>query len=204
VLDVATRDRQAERREATRLEILDAAWTISREKGLADLTLREVGARIGMRAPSLYSYFESKNAIYDAMFEQAWAEYLAVLDQVTPSLPRSARAGLRKIAHTFFDFAVTDLVRHQLMNQRTLPGFVPSRQSYAPAVDVLERTRRYLGRLGVEEGHQFDLFTALVGGLIDAQQANDPNGTRWARLLDEAVDMFADHIGLPRSGKKSP
>ena len=49
------RDRRAERREATRREILDAAWEIARRDGLSAVTLREVGERVGMRAPSLYS-----------------------------------------------------------------------------------------------------------------------------------------------------
>jgi len=196
------RDRQAERREATRSEILDAAWDIARENGLADLTLRDVAARIGMRAPSLYSYFASKNAIYDAMFGQAWTQYLAVIDTVESRLPRSPRAGLNKVARTFFDFSVADLARHQLMNQRTIPGFVPSPEAYAPAEEALETARRHLARFGVEEPGDFDLFTALVGGLIDAQQANDPGGDRWARLLDQAVDMFADYLGLPGSTRR--
>jgi AcrR family transcriptional regulator len=202
MLGTPTRDRQTERREATRLEILDAAWFVAREKGLADLTLRDVGSRVGMRAPSLYSYFDSKNAIYDAMFGQAWTDYLAVIDAVGQRLPHSPRAGLKKVARAFFDYAVTDLARHQLMNQRTIPGFVPSPESYAPAVEVLERARGQLARFGVENPESFDLFTALVGGLIDAQQANDPGGDRWGRLLDQAVDMFADFIGLPGSGKR--
>ena len=204
MLDVPLRDRSAERREATRTEILGAAWDIAREKGLADLTLRDVAARIGMRAPSLYSYFTSKNAIYDAMFGQAWMDYLAVIDAAEPMPAGSARAGLKMVAHTFFDYAVADLARHQLMNQRTIPGFVPSPESYAPAVEVLERTRGRLARFGVEDPGEFDLFTALIGGLIDAQQANDPGGDRWARLLDQAVDMFADHAGLPGSTRRAP
>jgi len=204
MLDTPIRNRQAERRETTRSEILAAAWEVARAKGLADLTLRDVGARIGMRAPSLYSYYESKNAIYDAMFGQAWTDYLAVMDAVEPALPRSPRAGLKKVAHTFFDYAVADLARHQLMNQRTIPGFVPSSESYAPAVQALDRTRGQLSRLGVNSPDKFDLFTALIGGLIDAQQANDPGGDRWARLLDQAVDMFADHVGLGGSRRRSP
>src|ERR1044071_292715 len=72
MLGETTRDRQAERRKATRLEILDAAWAVAREKGVAALTLRDVADRVGMRPPSLYSHFASKNAIYDAMFGQAW------------------------------------------------------------------------------------------------------------------------------------
>jgi AcrR family transcriptional regulator len=204
MLDTPIRDRQAERREATRLEILDAAWDIARDKGLADLTLRDVAARIGMRAPSLYSYFDSKNAIYDAMFGQAWANYLDVLNVLESRLPRSPRAGLKKVARTFFDYAVADLARHQLMNQRTIPGFVPSPEAYAPAVQVLDRTRGHLARFGVDRSDRFDLFTALIGGLIDAQQANDPGGDRWARLIDQAVDMFADYLGLPASSRRTP
>ncbi|MGH3496240.1 MAG: TetR/AcrR family transcriptional regulator [Nocardioidaceae bacterium] len=202
MLDVSNRDRQRERREATRTEILSAAWAIARDKGLADLTLRDVGARIGMRAPSLYSYFESKNAIYDAMFGQAWSGCLASFAELESTLPRSPRGRLKKIARAFFDYAVADLARHQLMNQRTIPGFVPSAAAYAPAVEVLERARAQVSRCGIHAAEQFDLYTALIGGLIDAQQANDPGGHRWSDLLDEAMDMLADHSGLPRSSRR--
>lgn len=194
-------DRQAERRSATTLEILDAAWLVARDKGLADLTLSDVGARVGMRAPSLYSYFSSKNAIYDAMFGQAWSEYLAVVEAMT--LPRSPRAGLKRIARTFFDFAVADLARHQLMNQRTIPGFVPTHEAYAPAVAALQSAQACLAGYGITSPAHGDLYTAIIGGLIDAQQANDPGGDRWARLLDPAVDMFADYVGLPGRGRRS-
>ena len=78
MLVTPNRDRNAERREATRREILAAAWDVARENGLAQLTLREVALRVGMRAPSLYTHFASKNAIYDAMFADAWTAYLDV------------------------------------------------------------------------------------------------------------------------------
>jgi Bacterial regulatory proteins, tetR family len=32
-----------------------------------EFTLRALAERVGMRGPSLYTHFESKNAIYDAM-----------------------------------------------------------------------------------------------------------------------------------------
>ncbi|MGZ8719443.1 MAG: TetR/AcrR family transcriptional regulator [Aeromicrobium sp.] len=204
MLDIPNRDRQSERREATRTEILDAAWEIARDKGLNNLTLRDVAARIGMRAPSLYSYFASKNDIYDAMFGQSWAEYLAIMTEAELSLPRSPRDSLKKFAHLFFDYSVADLARHQLMNQRTIPGFVPSDEAYAPAVEVLERAKRHFADLGFDDPRQIDVYVALIGGLVDSQQANDPGGDRWARLVDEAVDMFADHLGLPPSTRRKP
>ena len=73
-----TRDRRAERRAATRAEILEAAWALARIHGLAGLSLRDVARTIGMRPPSLYWYFESKQAIYDEMFAQANRQLLAV------------------------------------------------------------------------------------------------------------------------------
>ena len=61
-----------DRRETARRKILDAAWAVAREQGLGALTLREVADRVGIKAPSLYSHFASKHAIYDAMFGEAW------------------------------------------------------------------------------------------------------------------------------------
>jgi AcrR family transcriptional regulator len=196
VLGTSNRDRQSERREATRREILAAAWALARELGLAQITLREVADRVGMRAPSLYSHFESKNAIYDAMFGQAWSEFLATSRAAHTPRPRTARAALRRHARVFFDFAVADPARNQLMNQRTIPGFTPSPESYAPAVAVLELFRERVATYGVDRDQDIDLYVAIVGGLADAQLANDPGGDRYARLLDRAIDMYADNLGL--------
>jgi AcrR family transcriptional regulator len=103
MLGTPTRDRQTERREATRLEILDAAWALARENGLSQITLRDVANQVGMRAPSLYSHFESKNAIYDAMFAQAWSEAALEMRDLARRLPSSPRSALKKLARTFFD-----------------------------------------------------------------------------------------------------
>ncbi len=196
VLVEPKRDRAAERREATRREIIDAAWTVAREDGLAQITLREVARRVGMRAPSLYSHFDSKHAIYDAMFADAWTECLEVSRAAERHEPEDDRDALKFFARTFFDFAVTDLARNQLMNQRTIPGFEPSPEAYAPAVAVLETFRGRAAHHGLTRPEDVDLYTALVGGLVDAQLANDPGGQRWSRLLDRAMDMYADNLGL--------
>lgn len=202
MLGSANRDRAAERREATRQEIVDAAWQVARSQGLAQVTLGAVAGLVGMRAPSLYTHFASKNAIYDAMFAQAWSDYLHSVRALEPAMAVEARRGprqlLRHLARHFFDYAVSDLARHQLMNQRTIPGFEPSPESYAPAVAVLEDFRQRLADLGVTRQEDVDICVALIGGLIDAQLANDLGGDRWARLLDRAVDMFADNVDLPR------
>ena len=97
----------------------------------------------------------------------------------------------------FFDFAVANPARHQLMNQRTIPGFEPSAESYAPAVRVLELGQQIFRDLGVSDPGDFDISTAFIAGMISQQLANDPGGTRWSALLDRAVDIWADGVGLP-------
>lgn len=189
------RDRRAERREATRQEILSAAWDIARRDGLAAVTLREVAARVGMRSPSLYSHFESKNAIYDAMFEQAWTEFATTLNALR--LPVATRPALLAGAQSFFDFACADLARYQLMNHRTIPDFLPSDRAYAASLATYQWMRTEFERRGITDQADLDLWTALLGGFVDQQQANDPDGDRWRRQLPRLVDMYCDEVGIP-------
>lgn len=196
MLGTPSRDRIAERREATRREILDAAWAVAREKGIASLTLKDVAERVGMRAPSLYSHFASKNAIYDAMFGQAWAGCLEAMTEAAAELPANPRDRLLWMARTYFDYAVADQARNQLMNVRISADFEPTPEAYAPSIATFEFGRTMLAEIGIHDDAELDLYAALVGGLVDAQLANDPGGTRYARLLDRAVAMFADHLGL--------
>jgi AcrR family transcriptional regulator len=187
-----TRDRRAERRESTRVEILEAAWELARAKGLAGLSLRDVAASIGMRPPSLYWYFNSKHAIYDAMFAQGNRQLLARLAE--QEWPKDPRAILRLCARVFVEFSAEDADRYQLLFQRTIPDFEPSPESYAFAVHVFEQMRARLAAAGLSDPVHFDMWTALVGGLSAQQTTNDPGGDRWLRLIDEMVDMYADHV----------
>ncbi len=200
MLGTPKRDRVAERRAATRQEILDAAWAIARESGLTQITLRDVAERVGMQAPSLYSHFDSKMAIYDAMFGEAWSEYEATLDDLDGAASERAddpRAVIHLVSRHFFDFALADHSRYQLMNERIIPGFEPSPESYAPSIRVMERGSRRIMDLGDITDEDFTIWLSILGGLINQHFANDPGGTRINALLARAVDMWADSVGLP-------
>jgi AcrR family transcriptional regulator len=199
MLDTPNVDRQSRRREQTRREILDAAWDVARSAGLTGLTLRDVAERVGMRAPSLYSHFDSKHAIYDAMFGEAWTAYEEIKLAEESRLTDDLRECAHLIARTFFDFAVADPPRYQLMNQRVIPGFEPSPENYAPAVRVLAAAQVIAAERGLRDPDDLVLLLAVIGGLIDQQIANDPGGDRFARMLPRAVDMWADGVGLPRT-----
>ncbi|MGI8757000.1 MAG: TetR/AcrR family transcriptional regulator [Acidimicrobiales bacterium] len=203
MLDKPKGDRRTERHAATRAEIVDAAWDVVRAEGLAGLSLRDVAGRVGMQAPSLYSYFASKNAIYDAMFAQGARQYL----EVEATIPTSGdpltdlRAGVR----SFVDFCTQDPVRYQLLFQRTIPGFEPSPDAFAISIEGLARLKARLAALGIEDERSVDLLTAIGTGLTDQQISNDPGGDRWSRLVDEAVTMLFTHVRTthkPRSVRR--
>ena len=187
------RNRRAERHAATRVEILDAAWEQVRASGLAALSLRDLARTIGMQPPSLYSYFDSKNAIYDAMYAQGAQQFVNEQKASMPTLDDPIGT-LKAVMHFFVKFCAADFARYQLLFQRTIPGFEPSPESFKISQDSLAELGELLARCGVRDGETLDLFTALGTGLADQQLSNDPGGDRWVRLIDDAVEMFYDHI----------
>jgi hypothetical protein len=107
------------------------------------------------------------------------------------------RARVRAWVRAYCDFFLADPVRFQLLNQRVVPGFQPSADSYAGAVADWEAAREEVSRLGVRDPvPALDPLTAMVAGLISQQIANDPGGRRWSRRSREVADMWCDHHGI--------
>lgn len=191
MLGDTTPDWRATRRAAAADEIVRVAWELARENGLAGLSLRDLARRLGMAAPSLYSYFASKNALYDAMYADGWRALLA--GDPPPSGP-DVRAVLLGGAKLFARFSAEDPVRYQLLNQRTIPGFEPTPESYAIAQEAYDWMNAPLRAIADVTQEDLDLLVAFVGGLINQQLANQPGGTRWFDLLDDAVDLLLPRI----------
>jgi len=155
------------------------------------LTLRDLAHRAGITAPTVYVYFDSKNAIYDAMFGRAATEFDERMAE--PFHYEDPREVLAASVRRFSEFCTNSPARYQLLFQRTIPGFEPSPESYAPAVRALAGARERLALNGITEARHVDMWTALITGLVDQQVSNDPGGDRWTRLIDESVDMFLAH-----------
>jgi hypothetical protein len=107
-----------------------------------------------------------------------------------------------RVSRYYTEYAAADLPRHQLMNHRSVPGFVPSERAYAPAVRILDRTIAELAARGVTDRADVDIWLALLGGLVDQQHANDPGGRRYLDLVPRAVGQWADAVGLAPSRTK--
>ena len=63
--------------------ILDAAEEIFSDRGYAGTTLRDVAERVGLRIPSLYNHFASKDSLYAAVLERGIGPVLGILSEFT-------------------------------------------------------------------------------------------------------------------------
>lgn len=205
-------DRRLARRQATKEEILEAAWRQIAEVGVGELSLRRVAADVGMRAPSLYVYFPSKNALYDALFADAAAEFQERYRRAVsaPDPEAALRAGLA----CYLRFALENPGKFQLHFQRPVPSFQPSEASFDIARDTYELFRHSLERMvearklhpRVLEQRSLDLLTAISSGLASQQLSNEPDASfakgRWTSLVDEVIDMqkmfFAPDVNKSR------
>jgi AcrR family transcriptional regulator len=181
-------DRRRVRHDAKRAKIVAEAWELARRDGLAAISLRDLAERVDLRQPSLYAYFDSKLALYDTMFVDAFQAMVDAAAQLAPN--DDPREALVEFAEFCVRFATDDVVRHQLMFQRTIPGFKPSPAAREPVLAIRDIGWQRLQAVGVTDIPTADIFTGIVAGFTNQQVFNDPKGDRWLRQTRRAVEMF--------------
>lgn len=204
-------DRRARRRQATIDEILDAALRLMEAEGVAALSLSAVAREVGMQPPSLYQYFASKMAIYDALFKRGTEQFRAVRQEARRTAPTADPLELERIGTVAFArWCMANQIYSQLLFWRTVPGFEPSPEAYAPAQATLEELRDGL-RAAVAAGllhpdaasdDAIALYTSITSGVLSQQLANEPDASyddgRFTRLLPAVLDMFQQRYAPPR------
>ena len=174
-------DRRARRRQDTIEEILDLATDVMTEHGVNGLTLAEVARRLGVQTPSLYKYFASLGAVYDALFARAAERDLEVLRagmaRGEPGLD-SLSAGLEASGR----WVLANQALAQLLFWRPIPHFEPSAAAFAPSEQIAEIQQQAIadavaaGQLGEdaleEAGH---LVAILIKGVLTQAMTNEPH-----------------------------
>ncbi len=172
-----------------------------REEGVAAMSMHGVARRVGIKAPSLYTYFESKHALYDELFRIGMREYRARLDQVEQDAGPGLDA-LDAFVHESLRFADEHPELFQLLFERPVPGFEPSTEAMEEAAGLLSdtdsRVRRMMAsgvirtELDVEQAR--DVIVVLVQGLMSLKRANEPGVRagegRTGRVLPHIVGLL--------------
>jgi AcrR family transcriptional regulator len=162
------------RRAATKRQILDAAWAVMAEEGVAALSAREVARSVGMRQQSLTYYFPTKQDLLDALFADGFADLHATL-VVVPDDHDPIEAVV-SVAEAVIGYFAAHPARYHLMFQRTVPGFSPTEQSHRAALRCLGVLTDRLAAAGITDPGDVALVRGLISGLASEQIANDPDG----------------------------
>ena len=165
-------------------EILDLAEDVMAEEGVSGLSLAEVARRLGVQPPSLYKYFPSLTAIYDALFERGQIANLDVMR--TASAP--AEAGLPALTAALEAsgrFLLERPALGQLLFWRPVPSFEASDAAMAASREMIELERAILrdavaaGQLGpgADSEETVMLLGSLTCGVCTMAMANEPGVT---------------------------
>jgi len=198
---LAPQTRRERNRAEMREAILEAARAVMRENGVAALNLNHVAARIGIKTPSLYEYFDGKLALYDALFRRGFALFGERMNRALEQ-EQTWQETLRRAIEAYMQFALDYPELYQLCFERPVPGFVPSaesmRVSWALLQQGTERVERIMrasgGWLGLTPAQANDLGIAMMHGLTAQHLANEPHlpigQGRYGSLIPAAIALF--------------
>jgi AcrR family transcriptional regulator len=151
------------------------------EEGVNGLSLAEVARRLGVKPPSLYKYFPSLMAIYDALFLEGQRENLEAMRSgmqgVEPGL-NALIAGLDASGQWGLD----NRALAELLFWRPVPSFTPSPEAFAVSLEMVELQRGALadavakGELGpgANDESAIYLVSTLIAGALGQAIANEP------------------------------
>ena len=135
-------------RAALRDAVLKTAGELLAEHGPEALTMRRIATRIGSSTTVLYSVFDGKFGIIDAMVAEGHQALLARLDRIPDDLEPLER--LAASGHAYREAGLADPARYQLMFGSTIAGY----ERRGQALEAAQAS--------------FDALAAIVQECIDA------------------------------------
>jgi AcrR family transcriptional regulator len=160
-------------------EILDVAATVLEDEGPEALTMRELAARMGIRAPSLYKHVRDKDDITAGLQERALIDMAQHLSKAKP--------GLAALAEAYRSWARAHPRLYELATRRPL-----ARERLAPGVESAAAAPIVAAAGGDE--HLARALWALAHGLVDLELSDRfPPGADLDATWRTALAGFEGH-----------
>ncbi|PKV92015.1 TetR family transcriptional regulator [Amycolatopsis echigonensis] len=175
-------DRRARPRAGlTRERVVDAALAFADEHGIAALSMRKLGAELGVEAMTLYHYVPSKEALFDALVDRL----VSALAGIEPEPGGSGPEWLGRVARAY---------RQQLLAH---PGVLPlaaARPAVSP--DSLQMLETALQMLELPPARGLDMVNAVMTFVLGhtLAEAGRTPGTR--SDMDSLAHLDEDRFPL--------
>ena len=161
------------KQEDTKQKILDKALELFAAQGYDSVSVGEIAKAVGIKAPSLYNHFSSKQAIFDAIVESTAELYEADTGKIDihvqdvkqdiPVFTKITEDALFEKVRQIFEYSLHNETISRFRRMMTIEQF------RSPELAKLY-TRRYVDRL---LDYHADIFRALIA--VGEIQADDPD-----------------------------
>ncbi|WP_329335239.1 TetR family transcriptional regulator [Streptomyces sp. NBC_01352] len=156
----------------SRERVLASALELVDREGLSALSMRRLGAELGVEAMALYRYAEGKDALLDGLVEALYLELEERLAAVPGTSAGKAawRSELHRIATATYDVCLSHPQAVPLLTTRMLA--VPLAQRPLAVLKDHERVLTLLSEAGLDEARvtaAFRAYTAWLLGYVSAE-----------------------------------
>ena len=180
-------------------DILKIARGMMQKDGVGALSFNAIARELGIKPPSLYTYFDSKNAIYDELFRRG---FILLDEKMKHPEGETFNQQITSFFKIYMSFAYENPDMFQIMFQRAIPDFVPSDESMAISLRSLSDAQaRIRDKIESEEikpnippDQALDIIISMMHGLATMHMANHPNlpvgEGRFGQVIDHAAKIF--------------
>ena len=186
------------KQEDTKQKILDKALELFSAQGYDSVSVGQIAKAVGIKAPSLYNHFPSKQAIFDAIVASTAAQYEADTDQINihvqnaaqdiPAFTEITADALFEKVRQIFEYSLHDNTISRFRRMMTLEQF------RSPELAALY-SRRYVERV---LAYHAGIFRALIAAMLYVSPVLTLIGIcdRQPEREHECLDQLKRHVSL--------
>ncbi|MEH7348816.1 TetR/AcrR family transcriptional regulator [Gottfriedia acidiceleris] len=100
--------------KSTKESIKEAATKLFAKKGYSGMTLREIASEVGIKAPSVYAFFEGKDDIFLAVYKETLDGHLSIVESHFKS-NQSTKVQLYSILKSAIDFQYQEDLKAKIL-----------------------------------------------------------------------------------------
>lgn len=140
----------------TRVAIIEGAVRAFARKGFEAATMADIAGESGYSAPTLYNYFDNKDAIVEALYEHLFAEHAALLDDPLPAdLPFAQKLEILVLRKFEFEHRHSDAIAllmqprpasNAKQAERLMQGFTQLMTGYASWIEQAAQPHELRGK----------------------------------------------------------
>jgi AcrR family transcriptional regulator len=190
---MGSKERKARDKEALRNLIMDNAIDLMQQFGIQNFTLRKLAEAIEYSPAALYEYFESKDALIDALSRKVCDELILGLKHIsTEQTPEHYFLSLMRF---HLDFLLQKKVRVELMNIIFF-GSDSSRipQSLLQAIDLFSNSLKHMNYPGLQSHREIeealDVLRTFLCGLLKIIESQTVGLKRCQQILENGMQLM--------------